>query len=192
MNYNEIESCVIRAKHGSQEDLLKILEQFKPFIFKTAQSFNIKSFDVYDLAQIGNIALINAVLKYRTGSHTFSSYAYNAIKNAFKQTARKETKFSRDFSLNNSLTNMGANSTEFIDCIESTENLEESYLRAEQLKEVRSAVAKLSEDELELVLMVYYNNVSLKTYAEKKNINYIHAVRKRNKILEKLGCLLEN
>lgn len=190
MNHNEIESCVIKAKHGNQEALLEILEQFKPFIFKTAQNFNVKTYDIYDLAQIGNIALINAVLKYRTGSHTFSSYAYTAVKNALKHAARKDTKFSKDFSLNKTLNGSATPGTEFIDCMESLENLEEDILRSEKIQEVRKAIAKLTEDEIEFVIMVYYNDFTVKTYAEKKNMNYLRAVRKRDSILRKLGCLL--
>jgi hypothetical protein len=33
MNYNEIEACVVNAKAGSKEDLIKLLNQYKPFLF---------------------------------------------------------------------------------------------------------------------------------------------------------------
>ena len=42
MNHYEIETCVIGAKNGNKDDLLKVLEQYKPFIFKTARTFKIK------------------------------------------------------------------------------------------------------------------------------------------------------
>jgi RNA polymerase sigma factor (sigma-70 family) len=187
MNHNEIETCVIRAKAGSSEDLLKVLEQYKPFIFKTAKQFNIRNHDMYDLLQIGYVTLINAVVKYRTGSHTFSSYAYNAIKNAYKYTARQNSKFSNDLSLNTPVNTEGNINTEFIECIESSENLEEDIIHFEKINEVRSAVSKLSEDDIELVIMVYYSGISLKTYALKKHMSYLQAVRKKNKILEKLS-----
>ncbi|MCS6112569.1 sigma-70 family RNA polymerase sigma factor, partial [Clostridium botulinum] len=65
MNYKDIENLVIEAKRGDDEALLKLMVQFKPFIFKTANSFNIKNYDTFDLVQIGYIALINAVDKYK-------------------------------------------------------------------------------------------------------------------------------
>lgn len=192
MNHNEIEACVIRAKTGSSEDLLKILEQYKPFIFKTAKQFNIRNHDMYDLLQIGYVTLINAVMKYRIGSHTFSSYAYNAVKNEFKYTARQNSKFSNDLSLNTPVNTEGNIDTEFINCIESSEDLQEDIIHFEKVKEVRNAVSKLPEDDLELVIMVYYSGISLKTYALKKNVSYLQAVRKKNKILEKLSKQLSD
>lgn len=191
MNHNEIEACVIRAKRGNEEDLLKILEQYKAFIFKTALAFNIKGYDTYDLAQIGYITLINAVTKYKIGSHTFSSYAYTAIKNEFKYVARRNSKASQDLSLNTPLDDSENTNSEFIDCIEATENIEEDLIKIENTKEVRQALTKLTEEELELVIMVYYNKVPIKVYAEKKNISYIQAIRRKNKILEKLSKFLK-
>lgn len=187
MNHYEIEASVIRAKNGNREELLKLLEQYKPFIFKTARSFNIIDCDLYDCAQIGYVALINAVAKYRTGSHTFSSYAYESIKNALRCTARKNSKHSSNLSLNAPLNPNESTDTEFIDCIDSLKNLEEDILKAERIKEVRRAVSKLPEDEIELVIMVYYSGCSIKTYAEKKGLTYLQATRKKNKILDKLS-----
>jgi RNA polymerase sporulation-specific sigma factor len=191
MNHYEIEACVIRAKNGNREELLKILEQFKPFIFKTAKTFNIKDYDTYDLVQIAYVALINAVAKYRTDSHTFCTYAYNSIKNAFRYTARQNAKYSTELSLNTPVSSDGNLNTEFLDCIQSPENFEEHLLDAERLQEVRKAVSKLPADEMELVIMVYYSGISIKTYAEKKGLNYNQAIRKKNRILEKLNLYIK-
>jgi RNA polymerase sporulation-specific sigma factor len=187
MNHYEIEASVIRAKNGNREELLKILEQYKPFIFKTARDYNIKGYDTYDLAQIGYVSLINAVAKYRSGSNTFSSYAFNTIKNAFRYAARLNSKFNTELSLNEKVDNDAGMDIEFIDCIDSPENIEEDLIRREKILEVKRAVSKLPENELELVIMVYYSGASLATYAEKKGFSYHQAVRKKKKILEKLS-----
>jgi DNA-directed RNA polymerase specialized sigma subunit len=63
MKINEVEACVARAKTGNKEDLLNLFESFKPFIFKTANQYNIHNHDIYDLLQIGYISLINAIRK---------------------------------------------------------------------------------------------------------------------------------
>ncbi|MFL0267921.1 sigma-70 family RNA polymerase sigma factor [Candidatus Clostridium radicumherbarum] len=190
MNQNEIEACVIRAKSGSQEDLLKILEQYKPFIFKTAKAFNIKNFDTYDLVQIAYVTIINVVLKYKIGSHTFTSYALNAIKNELKYTARKNSRYNQELSLNTPLNEADDNYNEFIDWLEAPETIEEELLKLEKSKELREALARLSEEELELVIMVYYNKVSIKTYAKKKGLAYTTAINRKNKILGKLKGLM--
>jgi RNA polymerase sigma factor (sigma-70 family) len=186
MNHHEIEACVIRAKSGSQEELLKLLEQFKPFIIKTSRQFNIRNHDIYDMLQIGYVAIINAVSKYRTGSHTFTCYAFNSIKNAFRMAARKNLRHSEELSLNIQVAVDVEASAEFIDCIKDDTNIEEEVINTEALIKLRKTVSQLPEDALELVVMVYYNNIPLKTYAAKKGMSYYLAKKKRNEILEKL------
>lgn len=100
MNINEVEACVARAKSGNKEDFLKLFDNFKPFIFKTANQYAIRNHDSNDLLQVGYISLINAVRKYRAGSHTFTAYAFNTIKNEFRLTLRRNAKYGADFSLN--------------------------------------------------------------------------------------------
>lgn len=186
MNHHEIESCVIKAKTGNTEALLELIEQYKPFIFKTAKDYNIKGYDVYDLAQIGYITLINCAEKYKIGSHTFSSYAFNAIKNAFRYAARQNNKYSEEYSLNAPVQGDNFESSEYVECIASTENIEEELIKLEGNRRLKAAIAALSEAELEFVIMVYFSNVTVKTYAEKKGLSYIQAIRFKNKILEKL------
>lgn len=191
MNHYEIEACVIRAKKGNHEELLKILEQYKPFIFKTSRQFNIRNCDLYDLVQICYVTLINAVAKYRAGSNTFSTYAFNSIKNALRYTARQHSKSDSELSLNTPLNSEEDGSSEFMDFIESPENLEEDVLKASQREQLRKAVSKLPADEMEMIIMVYYNGASIKTYAEKKGLSYQQAIRKRNRILQRLGKQIE-
>jgi len=121
MNYEEIEDHVKLAKQGDSESLTKLLIQFKPFVFKTAKSFNIKNYDEYDLVQIGYISLINAVDKYDTSKHSFSSYVYTTIKNVMKYTARFNNKHKLTLSINASID--GQSSIDFTELLESNENL---------------------------------------------------------------------
>lgn len=190
MNHNEIEACAIRAKKGSKEDLLKVIEQFKPFIYKTANGFNIKNCDINDLVQIGCIAVIKAVLKYKIGSHTFSSYAYNAVKNELKYTARANAKAGKDLSINTPVDGAGENDMEYVDCLEGAENIEEDVLKDESYRELRQALGRLSEDERELVRMVYFRNMTLKAYAEMKGMGYQEAFWRKRRVLERLGVWL--
>lgn len=124
MSHHEIEACVIRAKEGNQEDLLKVLEQYKPFIYKAANQTSIRSCDTYDMLQI--------------------------------------------------------------DCIEGSENLEEAIINSVRFEGLRSAVAELPKNEMELIIIVYFSGASLKANAEKKQITYFQAIQKKNRILEKL------
>lgn len=186
MNHFEIEASVIRAKNGNKEELLKVLEQYKPFIIKTASGYSIKGFDMYDMIQLGYVTLINAVAKYKTGSNTFSTYAFNSIKNAFRYALRQNFNQCQDMSLNAPLDSGAEAGTEFIDFIESEKDFVEDIIKREELLELRKAVSKLPFDEIELIVMIYYTGLSLKKYAEKKGLSYQQAVRKRDRILRKL------
>jgi RNA polymerase sporulation-specific sigma factor len=136
MNHYEIEACVTRAKKGNHEELIKTLEQYRPFIIKTA---------------------------------------------------RQNSKADTELSLNTTLNSEEDGGSEFMDFIESPENLEENLLEAFRYRELRKAVSKLPADEMELVIMVYYSGASIKTYAEKKGLSYQQAVRKKNRVLQKSG-----
>lgn len=188
MNYSEIESNVSNAKKGNSESLTALLLQFKPFIFKTAKSFNIKNYDEYDLVQIGYIALIHAVEKYNEGSNSFSSYVYASIKNAMKYTARANLKHSCDLSINASID--GQSSLDFTELFQSDVDLEYDYLKHEKELEFRRIISELEPDEFELIFFVYYNNFSLTDYAAKKGVSYHKIIRKKNFILDKLGSML--
>jgi RNA polymerase sporulation-specific sigma factor len=144
MNHSEIDACVTSAQKGNREELLKLLEQFKPFIYKTAKSFNIKNHDMNDMVQIGYTSLINAVNKYRTGSSTFTTYAFNSIRNTFRYTARQNSKYQVELSLNTPINPYNDSITEFMDYIEAPENFEEDILRSENILEVRRAVSKIT------------------------------------------------
>ena len=188
MNYDEIENHVKLAKLGDSESLTKLLIQFKPFIFKTAKDFNIKNYDEYDLVQIGYIALINAVDKYDTSKHSFSSYVYTTIKNVMKYTARSNNKHKLNLSINASID--GKSSLDFSEFLESRENLENDYLDHEKVVELQKIISDLKPDEFELIFLVYYNNFSLTDYAAKKKLPYSKIVRKKNAVLEKIKSRL--
>jgi RNA polymerase sporulation-specific sigma factor len=112
------------------------------------------------------------------------------LKNALRYTARQNSKYHGELSLNTPLNQNSNFTTEFVDTIESTENLEEHILRTENIREVRRAVSKFSNEEIALVNMVYFKKSSLKSYAEDNDIGYLQAVRKKNKVLEKLSCYI--
>ncbi|ERI93400.1 Sigma-70 region 2 [Clostridiales bacterium oral taxon 876 str. F0540] len=190
MNHNEIETCVIRIKSGSEEDFDKLIKQFRPFIYKTANSFNIRNYDIDDLAQLGNIALMKAVLKYKVGSHTFSSYAFNSIKNELRFAARTNAKISNELSINTPVYDSEQQDTEFVDCLEDPNNLEEDIIQSESIKELKEAIELLSDEEIEFVNLVYYKELPLTKYAEHKNLSYQQALTRKRKVLKKLGIYL--
>lgn len=189
MNYYELEACVIRAKNGSKAELLKILEGFTPIIMKNAKIVKIRDYDFYDLVQLGYVALINAVAKYRKGSNTFAGYAKKTIQNSYASCLRDCN--SNELSLNMPLNEEFGGVEEFIDTLEGSERIEDEIVWAENIKELRNVVAKLPGDEQEFVIMLYYCGISIKVYAKKKGLTCLQAYRKRERVLKKLRIAME-
>lgn len=148
--------------------------------------------NIDDLSQIGFTALLNAVNKYKPGSHTFSSYAYSSVINSLNYFARKNSKFSKDLSINTRISPDSNITTEYIDCIEDMDNFVETLIKLESKKEVQYLVSKLPEDEKELIHMLYYQKCSLKAYSDMKGIAYLRTIRIKNRVLRKLGCCLNS
>ncbi|MCM0648171.1 sigma-70 family RNA polymerase sigma factor [Clostridium swellfunianum] len=190
MNHNEIEACVIRAKSGSEEDFGKLMKQFRPFIYKTANNSNIRSYDIEDLVQLGNIALMKAVLKYKIGSHTFSSYAFNSIKNEIRCAARINAKIGNELSINAPVHNADSQEVEYVDFLEDPDNLEEDLIKRESFKELKKAIERLSDEEIEFVNLTYFKGVPLRKYAEDKGIEHNKAIARKRKVIQKLGIYL--
>ena len=186
MKHYEMEAAVRRARSGNKEELIKILDSFKSYIYKTASKYSIKNYDMYDLLQVAYVALINAVAKYRVGSNTFTSYAMISIQNAMKLTLRNNGNSSSELSLNAPMTSEDGDSIEFLEMLQNDEDIEEKVIKTLQYGHLRKALAKLPADEQELVIMVYYNRCPLTVYAKKNNISYITALRKRDRILDRL------
>ncbi|NFH70641.1 sigma-70 family RNA polymerase sigma factor [Clostridium botulinum] len=183
MEYKDIENLVMEAKNGDDESLLKLMVQFKPFIFKTAHSFNIKDYDTYDLVQIGYIALINAVDKYKNGSNSFSSYVYAAIKNCMRCTARNNKKHKNILSINAPIGEYES-LNDFTEFFESNVDLELDFIKKEKALKVQSIISKLEPRDLEMIFLVYYAGFSFKEYALKKGLNYFQVIRRKNAIFK--------
>ncbi len=183
MEYKDIENLVMEAKNGDDESLLKLMVQFKPFIFKTAHSFNIKDYDTYDLVQIGYIALINAVDKYKNGSNSFSSYVYTTIKNCMRCTARNNKKHKNILSINAPIGEYES-LNDFTEFFESNVDLELDFIKKEKALKVQSIISKLDPGDLEMIFLVYYAGFSFKEYALKKGLNYFQVIRRKNAIFK--------
>ena len=184
MTYTEIEASIIGAKSGNRQDMMKILEQYRPFIYKEAQQYKIISYDLNDLVQICYMALIKSITNYRTGSNTFSTYAYITIKNALRYTARQNRKHQYNYSINSLVNSFDNTRIEYVDCIEADEKVDDRILESERAVEINKALSNLPSDEADLVKTVFYKKNSLKSYAQENGLGYLQAVRKKKRILK--------
>ena len=187
MELQEIEACVTQAKKEDKDALTKLLTQYKSFIFKYAYQYNIKNHDTNDLVQIGYLGLLKAIKNYKVGSNTFCGYASRSIKNNLLYTSRQNAKYSGELSLNFSVLDGQDNSTDYAACLEAEDNIEEKVLKCQEMRELKTAVSKLPQEDINLVHTVYYDNNSLTKYAKNNGLSYPQAIRKRNQILKNLN-----
>jgi RNA polymerase sigma factor (sigma-70 family) len=187
MEQHDIEACVTQAKKGDKEALTKILAQYKSFIFKYAYQHNIRNHDTNDLVQIGYLALLKAIKNYKVGSNTFCGYAIKSIKNNLLYTSRQNAKYSDELSLNFSVFEGQDSSADYTSCLESGENIEDRVLDYQELHELKAAVSKLPQEDMDLIHTVYYGTDSLYKYAQANGLSYFQVLRKKDRILKKLN-----
>ena len=185
MDYKEIEECVIRAKEGSKEDVLKLINHYKGFIHKTAVEFYVRNYEIEDLMQVGYIAILKAVSSYKPGSYTFSSYVMSTIRNAVIYIVRERSKGGFELSLNAPL-KTDEKDLEFVDIVAADTTLEEEVVAAETSQELRAAMGSLTEAEKDFVYKVYYDKMLLASYAREIGISYKAARKMKERVLEKL------
>ncbi len=187
----ELEDLVKKAQGGDKISLQHILKRFQGFIYKTANSIYINGYEIEDLMQIENMALIKAVFKYNCEyKNAFTTYAATFIKNAMNNEWRsilnKRNGENFEFSLNNT-TKEG---TAFIDMLLSPENLEEGFLLREDTKILRKGFQNLPKNFREIIYWYYFKEKTLKEYAKFKNIKYEAAKKRKERALTMLKKII--
>lgn len=66
---------------------------------------------------------------------------------------------------------------EIIDIIAWKENIEENFIRKQNLKYVKNALNKLNENERKLIYSIYFADIKIKEYASKEGIKYGSALK---------------
>lgn len=185
----DIDILVERAKDGDKEALEKVVENFKPFVIKTAVGIYIIGYDMEDLIQEGCISIINAVRLYNKNKcSNFVAYVTNAVKNNFYYAIRKAAKRNCDCSLDAEV----SEGVEFIECFTDDFDVEADYVHKEDLKRLEMALEKLSKDECELLLSIYNGgNGAMKRKAEELGENYSALAKRKRAIINKLINMLK-
>lgn len=185
----ELESLVQKSQCGNKKALELICKNFKWFIIKKCNKIYIKNYDMEDLIQIANSALIKAVKMYKiTERPVFVSYAINSIINELNYTLRTNLKKPSCYSLYN----VNKKGEEFIDTLVSDIDIEEQYMERENSHVIIKALDKLSLKEKDIIVKYYLMRIPLKTYVEQNKMTYRNAVYRKKNALEKLKKILIN
>ena len=187
MNYNHIESLVLKCKSNDNLSKELLAEQFRPFIINISGKTFIHGYDRNDIINECYKCLFHCVKLYNPEKHRFVAYATNGIKNNLKDLIAKHKRRS---------------SAEGSEALTFTDNLE-LYLQNEEghIDEnlcintehnlVRTAVNELEPFEKELITFVYLNNRTVKEFSKLKNITYNAAIAIKNAALDNMFIRLK-
>lgn len=182
MNYDYIENLVKKSKDGDEYSKEKLIEEFRPFIINLSKRTFITGYDYDDFKNECYRILFRCILLYKTESHRFVAYATNGIKNSINDLIRRNIQ-------TNNINGYGA--AVFDNYVEETykANVPEiTDILCSQYDNdcLKYALNELTQDEIDLINHLFYENKTLKSYTNKKGICYSYAVKKKRYILDKL------
>lgn len=189
-NSNILFHTLCNAKNQDKDAILFFIEKYQPLIKKYAFKYKLKNYDSNDLIQIGNISIITAINKYdlSKGNEHIDSYIINTIKNAFRNLARSEIKYTSESSLN--ITVDEDNEIEAL--LRDSLDLEEYIINSMMHDLLKTILATLSHDEHELIRIAYFTpNTTLYRYCLDNNLNYPKKRRELISLIDKLRKLIE-
>lgn len=181
-----------QAKEKDQDATLTLINKYSPLVDKYSRIYKLKDYEKSDLQQEGKIAIINAIDKFDLSKNpnVLDGYVINSIRNKYGTLARTHIKRNTESSLNIPTNN--EDSSEIIDLIQDTIDLEKSYINSEQISRLQLAINTLSKEELELINIVYIKKSnSLLNYCKENNLTYHTSRMKLKKSLKKLRSLLQ-
>lgn len=180
MNYEKLETLVIKAKNGDKKSKEEIINEFKPFILKFSSKFFIDSYDIYDIQSECYTILLEAINMYKPEKHRFVAYATNAIKNTIFLLVRRSKRHDKTDGLS-ALTFDG----ELSHIVDENDDYQQ-ILKKLDSEQLANALKSLNKKEFELIDFVIFKKQSLRSYSIIKKINYSTVVWDKNLILKKL------
>ncbi len=183
LNYLEIEGLVARAKNKDERAIERLLINYKFFIYKQASKIFLSGYDMDDLMQVGNMAVIFAIDKYLPGKGNFTSYVTFSIINNLNYLIRQHA---RDNDIQSIETPMGGDQT-LSDFLKNDYCIEDEYLEKELSKILKVEVDKLDSKLKDIIDFVYLAELgTLKEYAIAKRINYNTVIKRKNLAIARL------
>ncbi|OVE67252.1 RNA polymerase subunit sigma-70 [Clostridium diolis] len=182
MDFNYIESLVIKCKNNDETAKEKLAAEFKPLIYNISKRTFIDGYTMYDIQQECFESLFKSVSMYNIKKHRFVAYATNAIKNNIKDLIKRIK--SRSSSEGNEALSLHYN---FENDLPSEEiSTELSLCEMCDYEDLRLALDNLTQEEKEFIDFVFFKNYTVLDYSHLKNMCYSTAILKKNTILKKI------
>lgn len=177
------------AKEGNEEAMMEVLNRFEGLIVKNCSKYKLKGLETDDLKQICYIAVIEAINKIREEQiDTAPAYIITTIRNALNYETRKNLK-NPDVSSLNEITESG---TEYLDLLESDEDIEMAVLEKIDKENILKALDTLTTEEKDVLSHFVLNSYGgLKDYSEKYHVDYRRVRYIKDKAIQKLKAFTE-
>ncbi|MBA5850043.1 sigma-70 family RNA polymerase sigma factor [Clostridium sp. cel8] len=185
--YNDylLEDLVDMAKSGDREAMEEILKRFKWLALKLCNRTYIKGWDLDDLMQVTNMALMRSVQLYKKCGTSFPAYVKTAMKRELFYRIRQSLNKPSYCSIYSKNENGDELVNTFVSENEDYEG-EKNFLHKEKIKFLKKAIGMLSEKERDLIEKYFFEGISLKKYAIENDMSYRNAVYIKRKALKKL------
>ena len=182
MDYKVVENLAILAKNNDEKAKEDLVKEFKPLIDGFSRKIFIHGFEYEDIVNEAYITLFKCIKMYNPDSHRFVGYAVNAIKNNLNYLIEKSIK--RKYSEGLSAYTLTDKLENVLECEEDILENKLSDIAYEQLFDVLKT--ELTEDELDVVNLIFIDGYTIKQYAEVKHMTYSKAVLRKNKTISKI------
>ena len=187
LNYDYIESLVLRCKQDDKSAKELLAEQFRPFIINLSGRTFIHGYERSDIISECYCILFHCIELYKPKQHRFVAYATNGIKNSINDLIHKHK---------------NRRSAEGLEALVFSEKLENYILNEEGLVDenlclhtdytlVKIAIKELEPLEKELITFVYLNKNTVKAFSKIKNISYNYAITLKNRALNNMFIRLK-
>lgn len=187
---NDLNELVVRAKAGDKVAAESIMDKFRKYIRYFSRKIYVSGYEVEDLEQVGFQSLLKAIIICDLTKYNFESYAITSIKNNYYSLIRSKVKEGYNISIEEE-----RNGVKIIDVLNSNENIEESYILKETLKQLKESIDKLSPIEKQIIKDVFFEEKTMKECAEKRKLKYHNVVYRKNiavKLIQNSQFTMEN
>lgn len=182
-----LRDIIVKAKSGDRVAQESILEKYKPLICKTAMTYYIKNYEYDDLFQLARLGVLEAIKKYSYNDERyFTAYVQRTVRNKFNSLFRQKGKERFEGSLDALVSDI----TNDAELVEKT-LVEDVVQRNIEIKALQKILKNLDDSERRFILFLYYENRTLREWANKEGKDYQKERRLRDKILTKCKKALE-
>lgn len=182
----ELEKLIKRAKGQDTDAVEEIINRFKKYVVKTAAEIYIKGYEMEDLIQEGYVSIIKAINYYNVDKKSFTAYITKSVRNNYYNEIRRMSKRNYEESLDK-IMEEGREKR-----IHHFYNIEEEYIKKEELYEMKNALDRLTERERELIQYICKDERgAIKRYAKNHNIKYGTCYKIKSRIVKRLAVVIK-